>query len=161
MERQTLGRNANKTRAAGRIPTATRFRPGRGSRLALLLCGLVAALVAAPSASADCAPLRTVEAFKGHVSENVGASASATWPAIEGGGAQTVQLGRSIVGANVHFGDKKKNEDGAEFLGRLNGGNVVTDDVFEDTGTGDNAGELKYGGPLKNGGANANGGGWV
>ena len=119
----------------------------------------MAALVAAPSASADCAPLRTVEAFKGHVSENVGASASATWPAIEGGGAQTVQLGRSIVGANVHFGDKKKNEDGAEFLGRLNGGNVVTDDVFEDTGTGDNAGELKYGGPLKNGGANANGGG--
>jgi hypothetical protein len=127
----------------------------------------VAALVAAPSASADCASLRKVEAFKGHVSENVGEAASATWPEIEGGGAQTVQLGRSIVGANVHFGDKKgipegvghKEKIGDLFEGRINGGSVVTDDVFEDTGTGDNAGELKYSGPLKHGGANANGGG--
>jgi hypothetical protein len=126
----------------------------------LLLCGLVAALVAAPSASAQCASLRKVEAFKGYVSENVGASASADWPATVGGGTQTVQLGRSIVGAKVHFSDKKKSPVGAEFIGPINGGHAVTDDVFEDTGSGENVGELKYGGPLKNDRrANADGGG--
>lgn len=147
-----------------------RFRPGRGSRLALLLGGLVAALVAAPSASADCASLRGVEAFKGYVSETVGAADSASYPAIEGGGTQTVQLGRFIGAAKVHYGDKKDIPEGAGaghekkigelFNGRINGGNVMTDDVFEDTGTGDLKGELKYSGPLINdGGANANGGG--
>jgi hypothetical protein len=119
---------------------------------------LAVTLAAAPSARADCASLRKVEAFKGYVSENVGASASAEWPASEGGGAQTVQLGRSIVGAKVHLNDKKKSRVGANYTGAISGGTVVTDDVFQDTGTGDNAGELKYGGPLTNGGANASGG---
>jgi hypothetical protein len=134
------------------VPRRLRF--GSGVRLAVPLCGLVAALVVAPGASASCPSLRHVKAFKGHVTEKVGAVASGDYPQNEGGGTQTIQLGRAVVGADMHLGDKHHSPTGYTFGGRISGGKAVVDDVYEDTGS-DYAGELKYNGPVRNGGTNA------
>jgi hypothetical protein len=118
---------------------------------------LVAALVVAPGASASCPSLRHVKAFKGHVTEKVGAAASGNYPQNEGGGTQTIQLGRAVVGADMHLGDKHRNPVGYDFNGRISGGKAIVADVYDDTGL-DYHGELKYNGPVpKSGGPDAAG----
>jgi hypothetical protein len=143
-------RDANGTSAANEARAARPFRFGWGVRLAVPFCGVLVALVLAPGASADCPSFQHVKAYTGRVSENVGAVASGDYPASEGGGTQTIQLGRSVVGARVHFEKKTHHPNGDySFDGPLNGGQVILDDVYEDTGT-DYHGELKYNGPVIN-----------
>jgi hypothetical protein len=139
-----LDRNGSKTSAARRIPTARRFRIGRGSKLALLLCGLVVALVAAPSASADCVSLRNVQAFTGHVTEVVGAAASGEWP---DGGSETIQLGHVVHKVHLTLLHKTHTGPLISYDGPASGGNVEVDDLYSDSSN-DYAGEITYNGPV-------------
>lgn len=140
-------RNASGTTAADEAPAAKRFHFGWGVRLAVLLCGVVVALVLAAGAGA-CASLQGVKAFEGHVTEHAGATATGLSCPDCGGATVGIQLGHVMHKVHVHIGDKRRVKDfGYDFKGGASSGMVAVDDGYEDTGA-DYRGEVKYHGPL-------------